>query len=308
MELPVLRQSPVRFESATHQYWLGDKELKGVTSTLVRRAYPDTYKRPDKYTEEEWEEILANAAAKGSNVHETIELYDELGAMSDIPELQSYIRIKEENNLTVLATEYVVSDEKDYATAVDKVLVKPDGSIILVDFKRTSTLHLENVTCQQSICKRFFEMQNPDLKVAEIYVMWLREDKSRFEKLTPWADEALDLLIAADKEDKSFNIQATYGNLPATFAQVEDEVARIETEVKQMQEKQKLLKEGLYKLMEDANVKSWTGSKVKLTRVLPTTSKSFDAKRFEAEHPELYKEYLKETTRTGSLKITVVKS
>lgn len=303
----MLRQSPVRFESASHRYWIGDHELKGITSTLVHRAFPDTYKRPDNYTEEEWQEILANAAAKGSNMHETIELYDELGAMSDLPELQSYIRIKEENNLTVLATEYVVSDEKDYATAIDKVMVQPDGGIILVDFKRTSQLHLENVTCQQSICKRFFEKQNPDLKVVGIYVMWLRDEKSRFEKLNPWADEALDLLIEADKEDKPFDIQATYGNLPATFAQVEAEVARIEAEVKKMQEKQKLLKEGLYKLMDEANVKSWSGSRVRLTRVLPTTSKTFDAKRFEAEHPELYKQYLKDSTRAGSLKITLVK-
>jgi len=308
MKLPVLKQSPVRFESATHQYFLGEKELKGITSTLVRRAYPDTYKRPENYTEEQWREVLANAAAKGSNMHETIELYDEMGAMSDLPELQSYIRIKEENNLTVLATEYVVSDEKDYATAIDKVLIQPDGGIILVDLKRTSVVHIENVTCQLSICKRFFEKQNPDLKVAGIYVLWLRDEKSRFEKLTPWADEALDLLIEADKEDKAFNIQATYGNLPTTFAQVEDEIARIETEVKAMQERQKLLKEGLYQLMEESNVKSWSGSKVKLTRVLPTQSKTFDAKRFEAEHPDLYKQYLKDTTRAGSLKITLAKN
>lgn len=307
MELPVLNQSPVRFESATHQYWLGKKELKGVTSTLVHRAYPDTYKKPDYYSDEDWQAILDNAAAKGSNMHETIELYDELGAMSDLPELQSYIRIKKENNLTVLATEYVVSDEKNYATAVDKVLMQPDGGIILVDFKRTYQLHIENVTLQQSICKRFFEKQNPHVKVAGIYVLWLRDEKSRFEKLTPWADEALDLLIEADKEDRPFDIQAIYGGLPATFAQVEAEVARIEVEVKKMQDKQKLLREGLYKLMEDANVKSWSGSMVKLTRVLPTESESFDAKTFKAEQPDLYKQYLVKTKRAGSLKVTLVK-
>ena len=307
MEIPVLNQSPVTFRSDDHTYWFGDKELKGITSTLISRAYPDTYKRPSNYTEEQWQEILANAAAKGSNMHETIELYDELGAMSDLPELQSYIRIKAENNLTVLATEYIVSDEEDYATAVDKVMMKPDGGIILVDFKRTSVLHIDNLTCQQSICKRFFEKQNPGLKVAGIYVMWLREDKSRFEELNPWADEALDLLIAADKEAKPFDIQATYGTLPATFAKVENEIVCIETAVKQMQERSKLLKEGLYKLMEEAGVKSWTGSKVKLTRVLPTTSKTFDAKRFEAEHPDLYKKYTKDSERSGSLKITIAK-
>ena len=241
------------------------------------------------------------------NLLETIELYDELGAVSDLPELQSYIRIKEENHLTVLATEYVVSDEKDYATAIDKVLMREDGSIILVDFKRTSAIHIENVTCQQSICKRFFERQNPDLKVAAIYLMWLRDDKSKFVELTPWADEAIDLLIKSDKEDIPFDIIATYGNLPAKFAEVEAEVARIEVEVKRMQETQKLMKDGLYKLMEEANVKSWTGSRLKLTRVLPTTGKTFDSKRFEEEHPDIYKKYLKDTSRAGSLKITVVK-
>jgi len=306
MERPILQQSPVTFRSDDHTYWLGDKELKGVTSTLVNRAYPDTYKKPDIYTDEQWEEVLANAAAKGSNMHETIELHDELGVVSDLPELQSYIRIKQENGLTVLATEYVVSDESHYATAVDKVMMKPDGSIILVDFKRTYQLHIDNVTVQQSICKRFFEKQNPGLKVAGIYVMWLRDDKSRFEELTPWADEALDALIDADIKGEDFDIAKTYGDLPMQFASVENEVARLEKQVKELQERQKTLKEGLYSLMEEAGVKSWTGSKVRLTRVLPTKKTTFDSKGFKEKHPDLFKEFSKETVSAGSLRITVI--
>ena len=306
MEIPVLNQSPVTFRSEDHTYWLGEKELQGVTSTLIRRAFPNTYAKPDRYTEEEWNEVLANAAAKGSNVHETIELHDELGIVSDLPELQSYIRIKQENNLTVIATEYVVSDEKHYATAVDKVMMRPDGGIILIDFKRTFDLHIDNVTLQQSICKRWFEKLNPDLKVAAIYVMWLRDDKSKFVELTPWADEAIDLLIDADQKDETFDIAKAYGNLPIQFASVENEVARLEKQVKELQERQKTLKEGLYTLMEEAGVKSWTGSKVKLTRVLPTTKTSFDSKAFKEAHPDLFKEFSKESTSAGSLRITVI--
>lgn len=306
MEIPVLKKSPVTFKSDTHQYFLGDKELKGVTSTLIKRAYPDTYKKPDAYTEEQWQEILANAAAKGSNMHETIELYDELGAMSDLPELQSYIRIKQEKHLTVLATEYVVSDEEHYATAIDKVMMNLDGGIILVDFKRTYDLHIDNVTLQQSICKRWFEKLNPDLKVAGIYVMWLRDDRFRFESLTPWADEQLDLLIESDIKDESFDIATTYGDLPVKFAEVESEVARLELAVKAAQERQKELKQGLYDLMESHNIKSWTGSKVKLTRVLPTKKTTFDSKAFKEAHPNLFKEFSKESVSAGSLRITVV--
>lgn len=306
MEIPVLNQSPVTFRSEDHTYWFGEKELKGVTSTLIKRAFPNTYAKPDRYTEEEWREVLVNAAAKGSNVHETIELHDELGIVSDLPELQSYIRIKEENNLSVVATEYVVSDEKHYATAVDKVMMLPDGGIILVDFKRTSEIHIDNVTLQQSICKRWFEKLNPDLKVAAIYVMWLRDDKSKFVELTPWADEAIDLLIDADQKDEVFDIAKAYGNLPMQFASVENEVARIEKQVKELQDRQKTLKEGLYSLMEEAGVKSWTGSKVKLTRVLPTTKTSFDSKAFKESHPDLFKEFSKESTSAGSLRITII--
>ncbi len=306
MKIPTLKQSPVTFRSEDHTYWLGTKQLQGVTSTLVRRAYPNTYSKPDGYTDEEWQQVLANAAAKGSNMHETIELHDELGIESDLPELQSYIRIKKEHQLQVVATEYVVSDEQHYATAVDKVMMKPDGGIILVDFKRTFKLHIEDVTVQQSICKRFFEMQNPGLKVDSIYVMWLRDDKSRFEELTPWAEEALDALISADLHNETFDITTTYGDLPSKFAEVESEVARLEIELKVAQERQKELKKGLYDLMEHNSIKSWTGSKIKLTRVLPTKKSTFDSKTFEKEHPDLYKKYLKESTSAGSLRITII--
>ena len=74
-----------------------------------------------------------------------------------------------------------------------------------------------------------------------------------------------------------------------------------------MQDRQKLLREGLYALMEEHNVKSWTGSKIKLTRVLPTESETFDSKAFKEAEPELYKKYVKKSKRAGSLKVTLVK-
>ena len=39
-----LNTSKVRFVSETHQYFIGDKELFGITNTLIKRAYPDTYR------------------------------------------------------------------------------------------------------------------------------------------------------------------------------------------------------------------------------------------------------------------------
>ena len=306
MKLPELKISPVTFRSEDHTYWLGDKELKGITTTLIRHVYPDTYKKPDRYTEEEWQNILMEAAAKGSNMHETIELHDELGIESDMPELQSYIRIVKENNLSVLATEYIVSDEKDFATAIDKVFADDKGRIILVDFKRTSVKHYENVALQLSICKRFFEMQNPEIKVHACYLMWLREEKSEFAKLPVWSDEMLDDMFDSYKGERSFDIQKTYGTMPARFAEVEDEIASLELAVKVAKERQAELKQGLYDLMEQNNIKSWTGARVKLTRVLPQKKKSLDAKALKEKEPEIYKHFCKESETAGSLRITLI--
>ena len=299
-----LKRSPVRFVSEDHTYWLGDKELNGITSTLIKRAYPDTYKKPDRYTQEEWDAILANAAAKGSNMHETIELYDELGVMSELPELQSYIRVKEENGLEVLATEYVVSDEEHYATAIDKVMMTPNGDIILVDFKRTYDLHLENVTLQQSICKRWFEKLNPELEVTDIYVLWMRDDQWRFENLVPWADEILDELIEADLNDKPFEIEKAYGNLPAKVYDVQVYLRSLEQEVKAKTEELKTIKDGLAEMMLAQGIKRFTTDILQMTTVTPKPRETFDAKAFAADHPDLYKQYIKKSEVKPSVRIT----
>lgn len=304
MEKPQLKQSPVVFKSDTHQYFLGDKELKGITQTLISRAFPDTYKKPDFYTDEQWQEILSNAAAKGSVVHETIELYDELGVSSDLPELQSYMRIMAENGFSVLTTEYVVSDEINYATAIDKVVMDSFGNIYLIDFKRTFDLHIDNVTLQQSLCKRWFEKLNPDLKVSGIYVMWLRDDKSKFIRLTPWADEPLDELIEADLNDKSFDIQKTFGELPARVYEVQEYLSQLDAEVKEKTEKLKQIKDGLCNMMLDRGIKKFSTDILQMTTVVPKPKKSFDSKTFAAEHPDLYEKYLKESEASPSIRIT----
>jgi predicted phage-related endonuclease len=97
-----------------------------------------------------------------------------------------------------------------------------------------------------------------------------------------------------------------WGDFPVVFAQVEEEVAKIELALKEAKERQEELRNGLYEKMAEYDIKSYTGERIKLTRVLPTKSKTFDSTRFKEEHPDLYKEYQKETSKAGSLRITLV--
>lgn len=293
----ILKESGVLFDPVEHRYWLQGKELHGITSTLVQRAFPHTYDGVD-------EETLRKAAERGTAIHKAVEHYETDGEYSDCPELYNYAIIKGDHRLTWEESEYIVTDGERYASAIDLVMTDEDGGIVLGDIKTTYTPHYDNAALQLSIYRRFFEMQNPGMKVAKIAIVWLRGDKYEYRELVPWADEMLDALIEADKKDEMFDITTTYGDLPAVFAKVEAEVARCIDEEKAAKERKEKLTAGLLVLMEQKNIKKFTGSVVSLTRVLPTETTTFDAKAFAKDYPELYAQYVKKSKRAGSLRIT----
>ena len=296
--MTTLAKSPVVFHEKDHIYELNGVILKGITSTLVKRAYPDTYKDVP-------EEVLAKAAEKGKIMHQLIELWDDVGIESELTELRSYKKVIHENHLDVLATEYIVSDEEYYATAIDKVMLDENGEVILVDLKHTSTIHYENVALQLSICKRFFEMQNPNIKVKGIYVLWLRDDKYRFERLNVVSDEFIDELIAVDMANSLFDVKAMYGNLPEVFADAERRIAEYEVAAKNAKSEQDMIRAGLLELMEKHNIKCWDGEYIKITRTPQGERVAIDSKRLKEEMPEVYDQYTKKTITKPSLRITL---
>lgn len=300
-----LNEARVHFDPFAHKYWLLSKdgevlrELQGVTSTLVARAFPHTYDGVD-------DEVLRRAAERGTAVHKAIEHYETDGEFSDCPELMGYATIVGDRRLRWERSEYLVTDGERYASSIDLVFTDEDGGIVLADVKTTYEPHYDKVACQLSIYRRFFERMNPGLKVARIAMIWLRGDKREYRELSPWADEVLDELFAADKADTVFDITTTYGDLPAIFAQVEREVARCIEEERVAKERKEKLTAGLLAVMEAKNVKSFTGGLIRLTRVLPSETTTIDSKRLKAEHPDLYEAYSKKTKRAGSLRITVM--
>ena len=297
MEKPILKDSGVRFDEVEHRYWLGNKELLGITSTLVHRAFPDTYKDIPA-------EVLMRAAQRGTNVHECIQFCEENGLDSDMPEFKSYQGIKFFNNLTYVTHEYIVTDGKRYASPIDLVFVDGDGKIVLADIKTTYVPHYDNVALQLSIYKRFFEMQNPDLKVDRCALIWLRDDKHEYKEMAIWADELLNDLFDADEKDVPFDITNTYGNLPQKVYDVQEYLCQLEADVKAKTEELKTIKDGLCQMMLDRGIKSFTTPMLKMTTITPKPKKTFDSKSFSEAYPDLYNEYLKESIVKPSVRIT----
>lgn len=289
-----LVKSKVRFDEEQHRYFLGEKELSGITGTLIKKAFPDTYKGiPDA--------VLAKAAERGSVVHQNLELFDtvcnsDINIMpSVLPEIKDYNEMLISYGLHHVDSEYLVTDNENFASAIDKVLADDEGNIYLADIKTTATLHYDNVSLQLSIYAKWFEEQNPDLKVKEIVCMWFKNGQSKFQPLPRVADYQIDDLInayLADDTDYQYKVE-----VPEQFSALEQEYRLITARMDALKIKQDDLKEQIMKMMETNKQKSIKTNIGSYSYVAATTKKTFDTK------PEHYEYYLKETTTKPSLRI-----
>ncbi len=87
---------------------------------------------------------------------------------------------------------------------------------------------------------------------------------------------------------------------------VAQQVEKLELQLasfKKLEEQYKAMKDKLYQLMEEYDVKKWETDRVVITRVLPGKRESFDSTRFKKEHPELAQQYIKVSPTAGSVRI-----
>lgn len=295
-----LVKSKVRFDEEQHRYFLDEKELSGITGTLIKKAFPDTYKGiPDA--------VLAKAAERGSVVHQNLELFDtvcnsDINIMpSVLPEVKDYNEMLISYGLHHVDSEYLVSDNENFASAIDKVLADNEGNIYLVDIKTTATLHYDNVSLQLSIYAKWFEEQNPDLKVKKIVCMWFKNGQSKFQPLPRVADWQIDDLInayLADDAEYQYKVE-----VPEQFSALEQEYRLITARMDALKIKQDDLKEQMMKMMEANKQKSIKTNIGSYSYVAATTKKTFDMKLFKETEPDHYEHYLKETETKPSIRI-----
>lgn len=295
-----LAEPKVTFIEESHQYFLGKKELKGVTGTLIKKAFPDTYKNIP-------ESVLMKAAERGGLMHNTFETFCSIfdADINKYPnpteELQAFYDMLISYGLHYIASEYLVTDGENFASAIDGIFANNEENIYLVDYKRTNTLHYDNVSLQLSIYAKWFEEQNPGLKVKEIVCMWFNKGHSKFQPLPRVADEQIDELInayLADDAEYQYKVE-----VPEQFSALEQEYRLITARIDAMKIVQDDLKEKIMKMMETNKQKSIKTNIGSYSYVAATTKKVFDTKLFKDTEPDHYEYYLKETATKPSLRI-----
>lgn len=290
----------VTFIEESHQYFIGKKELKGVTGTLIKKAFPDTYKNIP-------ESVLKKAAERGGLIHNTFETFcsifdaDIKKYPNPTEELQAFHSMLVAYDLHYVASEYLVTDGENFASAIDGVFSDNEGNIYLVDYKTTATLHYDNVSLQLSIYAKWFEEQNPDLKVKEIVCMWFKNGQSKFQPLPRVADYQIDDLInayLADDTDYQYKVE-----VPEQFSALEQEYRLITARMDALKIKQDDVKEQIMKMMEANKQKSIKTNIGSYSYVESTTKRTLDTKLFKEKYPNAYERLTKVSISKPSIRI-----
>jgi len=299
-----LSKCKVVFDETAHTYTLGDKQLQGITGTLIKRAFPDTYKDIP-------EAVLMKAAERGGMIHNSFELFCTLydADIKKYPnpteEIKAFHSMLLAYDLHHVESEYLVTDFTHFASAIDGVFADSDGNIYLVDYKTTSTLHYDNVSLQLSIYARWFEQMNPDLKVKELVCMWFKNGQSKFQPLPRVDDGKIEDLISAYLNgDEHYRYEV---EIPEHFSALEQEYLLLTARLDAIKMRQEDVKAQLMKLMEQNKQKSIKTSYASYSYVPSSKKKTFDSKLFKDTEPDHYEHYLKETETKPSIRITLKK-
>ena len=296
-----LKEPKVVFNELDHTYTNANgKQLSGVTKLLKEQLFANKYSGVSEAT-------LAKAANRGNLIHRQIEMYETFhGGALVSPELEAYVRLRDEWGFTAIATELLVSDEENVASSIDLVFDKDDLAW-LWDVKTTSSLDREYLSWQLSLYKYLFLLKNPEVKVGGLGACWLPLPKYGNPKMTlieekpvEWVKE----LIEFYSQGKQWvNPEIAILEEKEQSLVVPQELTKTIADILHAEKQAKEAKEQLRLLMEKHGITKWSNDDFVATIGQPSTTVSFDSKALREADPETYEKYLKSSTRKGSFTV-----
>ena len=159
----------IEFIEDGHIY-LKDGVIIPSVSEILHFVFPDKYAGIDK-------EILDKKAEYGSKIHEAIECVEQGKTLPELDSIQEfsinqYQRLKEKNNIEVIAQEQMIHFKDKYCGRFD-MTAKVNGFYSLCDIKTTATLDKEYLSWQLSFYELAFVSMYGMSPFEKLYAIWL---------------------------------------------------------------------------------------------------------------------------------------
>jgi len=297
MKTKKLIYSNVSFDPVEHIYTLPDgRQLFGITGLLNRQLYGG--KKYDGVPNA----ILEAAAERGSKIHQEVEMFYAIGSEPFSKEAGAVVdKLKDKK---IIEAEYLVSDEENFATAIDLV----DSDFNLYDIKTTAVLDENYTSWQLSICAYLFEIQNK-FPAKDLFAIHVRGKEVNIVPLPKHSKKEVEELLACDLLEENYFqklAEPVIKDLPLVqLNYIENIIEKIENEAKTYKEMREEMLEVIYKKMEEKDLKKIETNNMILTRVLPSESVTIDTKKLKEELPEIAEKYEKIIKKKGYVKITL---
>lgn len=290
--------SEIRFDEATHTYWIGDNKVISVTQLLQKYGLAPSYNNVST-------ETLNRKAEYGKLVHKELEEYVKSGAMGFTDELKLFIELCKEKHITPLKSEFMVFNGL-VAGTVD-LLAKVDNDLVLLDYKTTSTLHYETVCWQLSIYAYLYNFMN-EKEVNVIKAIHFKDGKAELVDLKLKPKEEIEKLLEAEKNGTDYvpTVQEIVSRETLeTLAEIQKMIDFHKKQQEKLNTQAEAIKNQFINLMEQNGIKTLDNEFFRVTYKAPRIDLRLDTKRIQAEQPELCKNYMKETPYKASVVITL---
>lgn len=299
----------VTFKEDEHEYWLGDKQLFGITSAIQRQVAGHEYDGCPEY-------LIRRSGDYGKSVHKSIEMLINDFEHDGTVETEDFRELTKD--MSIEACEYNVSDLEHWASNIDIVVRVSDNELFdLYDIKTYSNSKLTKTQLlkakfQLSIYAMLFEGQNKGAKVRNLGIIHIccktKKDgtENHISEILPIDripnDVCQNLL---DCELQGTQFQNPY-DIPKDVASKVNRIKKLIQTKKECEEELNAIKKDVLETMLFLDVKSWKGENITFSRIEETQRSSFDLAAFKKAYPDLpYDSYIKTSKVAGSLKIAV---
>lgn len=303
-----LKDSGVLFNKELHEYWLGNKQLSGITGMLQRQLFPDEFEGIP-------EPAINEAARYGTEVHESIEAFDTSWFNDGTQEVQDYISLCNKYGLVHERSEYTVTDGENWASNIDKVYRTSNNYFSIGDIKTYGTMaseKIEKARWQLSIYAYFFELQNNGAKVEKLFIIHLRnkekpdgtfDHRAEILPVERIPSQTCKELLDADLQGKQF---VNPYSIPDKYKEKESYIRRLIQTKNEAESRLSEIKSEILEDMESLGVRTWETGTMRLTRKMPSVRISFNAAKFKEDHPDIdFTPYERTSNVSGSLLIAV---
>jgi hypothetical protein len=298
-----------------HRYWLGEKELFGITGMIKKLVLGDPLKFVSKA-------VLDNRADFGKVFHEEMELYINMG-IEGTSETFKVFKEHYADKVNFVKSEYIVTDYERYASPIDAI----DDEEIIWDFKTPTRKDVKYWEWQMGVYCYLYRLVN-GRRPKGCRVMWINKDgKHEIVVINPVSEDKVKALFDADMNGTEYvepevsqdadneesgqgrsgdaDIQLLSSERLQSIYDIEQMIISLENQKKEAEQRKEELCKGLIEIFKQKGVKSFNTDKLTITYKEPSTRNGFDSARFKAEHEDMYKQYTKVSNVKESLTIKI---